>query len=347
MKDSARPFFIVQIIGWTTFLVMNIAIRTVLDKFDIEVVWASAIAMLFCFLYSTCFGYLVDKYGWKALSPGKLLWRGFIAGPIFAFITVISYIPLQGIISGDLREYGRVTYLGNMINMSLIMYVWMLCYFAYNYFKRYRASEVSRWKLEAAVKEAELKNLKLQINPHFMFNALNNIRALILENPQNARQMLTSLSDIMRYSLNHNKLTLVPLSSELEIVESYFELISIQYEEKLIKSIEVDPALLQTKIPPMMIQLLVENAIKHGISQLPQGGEVKVNVFKEGKQVMVEVRNSGQLNTNVLREEKTGIGLQNLKDRLEMLYESNSSFDLSQVGSQVVATIKFLPLSTP
>ena len=227
----------------------------------------------------------------------------------------------------------------NFINISLVFFIWSAIYFAYQYFKRYNRAEVEKLALQLKVKEAELGVLKSQINPHFMFNALNNIRALILENQEQARTMLTNLSDILRYSLSHAKAATVSLESELEIVRYYFELASIQYENRLKYSIEVADGLQQTQIPPMLIQLLVENGIKHGISTLPQGGSINIKVTKEQAFIKIKVRNTGHLDSTAKTIEKMGIGLVNIRERLRLLYGEKAGFDLYQQADEVVAEV--------
>ncbi|NQY30569.1 MAG: histidine kinase [Flavobacteriaceae bacterium] len=198
-----------------------------------------------------------------------------------------------------------------------------------------------RLLLKVNLKESQLNTLKGQINPHFMFNSLNNIRGLILEDAHKSREMITRLSDMLRYSLTKNDFDAIALQDELEMVDNYVAISKIQMEDRLQfnKSILVNTA--GIKIPPMIIQMLVENAAKHGIANLKKGGIITLNIKQVGKKLLIEVCNSGKLSINT---ESTQLGIKNIKERLSLLYKGAASFNLEENNDQVVATIQ-IPLS--
>jgi len=140
----------------------------------------------------------------------------------------------------------------NIVPLSILLLIWNLVYLGYHLIKQYHLNEVEKWKLEAEVQKARMGALKSQINPHFMFNALNNIRALILEDPQLARQMITKFSEIFRYALQHTENKETTISDELNIISQYLDLVKIQYEEKLKFSIHAEDAVMKIVIPPMI-----------------------------------------------------------------------------------------------
>ncbi|MBK8392449.1 MAG: histidine kinase [Saprospiraceae bacterium] len=158
-----------------------------------------------------------------------------------------------------------------------------------------RNEKIRRLELEAALKEAQLNTLKGQINPHFMFNSLNNIRALILENPHKSREMLTSLSEMLRASLNADMTDTITVREELETVKNFIALSTIQMEDRLHYEQEVDDQFMDARIPLMMLQLVIENAIKHGISTLPEGGTVKLSITESENKLLISVSNDGRL----------------------------------------------------
>lgn len=217
-------------------------------------------------------------------------------------------------------------------NVNMLLCLWCLGYFSVQYFRRYRNSEIEKWKLQAALKEAELTALKAQINPHFIFNALNNIRALTREEGERARQMITSLSDLLRYAVDVSRQEEVSIAEEIAIVEDYLRLEAVHYEERLRYKIEVEPAALSLCLPPMSIQLLAENAIKHGISLLPGGGFLHVQVGLVQDQLFVEVENSGQIRT----KDQNGIGLQIIGERLRLLYGDKGHFGIGNSSKEAV-----------
>src|SRR5258708_31639453 len=151
--------------------------------------------------------------------------------------------------------------------------IWLLFYVALTAGRRYREKEV---RLQLALREAELRAREAQINPHFLFNCLNSIRALVLENPPLAQDMLTRLANTLRFNLHRDLMHTIPLSSELEAVRDYLALEKVRFEERLRVEFAIEPAATAAQVPPMVLQTLVENALKHGIARLPEGGDLVI-----------------------------------------------------------------------
>jgi LytS/YehU family sensor histidine kinase len=227
----------------------------------------------------------------------------------------------------------------NWINISIIVLLWSILYFAIHFFENYQKVEIERFIWEAAVKDFELKTLKSQLNPHFMFNAMNGIRALIEEDPERAKTAITQLSNIFRYSLKIERTETVPLEDEIKTVNDYLSLEFIRYEERLRYSIDIESSINFVEIPPMMVQTLVENAIKHGISKLPKGGEVIVKAYKEKNDIYLIISNTGTINEKEMADSK-GFGLANTKHRLSLLYGEKASFKIGNCDGMVRAEIK-------
>jgi LytS/YehU family sensor histidine kinase len=205
--------------------------------------------------------------------------------------------------------------------------------------------------LEALVKELELKTIKAHINPHFIFNALNSIRALIDENPDRARTAVTELSNILRSSLKIEKGETVIFNDELKIVKDYLALENMRFEDRLRVEYEVDDDTLDQQVPTMMLQTLVENAIKHGISKQIKGGIVKViSEIQQNYQVLI-VQNTGQLietsahETDIDSLIEKGFGLSSTQDRLQLLYGDKASFEIKQLDDNIVEAKVLLPTS--
>jgi LytS/YehU family sensor histidine kinase len=204
----------------------------------------------------------------------------------------------------------------------------------------FKQHKEERQKLKTTLKESELNTLKGQINPHFMFNSLNNIRGLMLEDVTKSRKMITCLSDMLRYSLAQNKADFIALKDELEMVSNYIALSKIQLENRLQYQQHIDANLLSKNIPPMVIQILLENAIKHGISNVIKGGHINLDVYNLEHQLVIKVTNTGALKSNKMSPK---VGLENIKKRLHLLYKDNANFTLYEKDKTVIATIK-LPL---
>jgi LytS/YehU family sensor histidine kinase len=206
----------------------------------------------------------------------------------------------------------------------------------WHYLERNRKDEVDRLNLEKTVKDLELKTIKSHINPHFIFNSLNSIRALVEENPKRARTAITELSNILRSSLQVEKMETVPLQKELDIVKDYLALEQMRFEERLKVQFDIDEDTLPQRVPPMMLQTLVENAIKHGISKRINGGTIKIISRFTDKDFELIVQNSG----NLEKKSSEGFGFKSTRDRLKFLCDGNAYFKVEEIeGSQVQSKI--------
>jgi hypothetical protein len=213
--------------------------------------------------------------------------------------------------------------------------IWLLFYVTLTGGRRYREKEV---RLQLALREAELRALEAQIHPHFLFNCLNSIRALVVENPALAQDMITRFASILRYNLHRDLNHTVPLAAEVEVVEDYLALEAVRLEDRLRVRFEIDPAAGGLLIPPMLLQTLVENALKHGIAQRPEGGELTIRAAVEGEALAIEVVNSGRIAEPAAGG--TQVGLANTRERLRILYGGRASLDLrNRDQGQVAATV--------
>ena len=224
----------------------------------------------------------------------------------------------------------------------LLIAIWMLIYIVYHYVEKNRNDQFDRLKLETTVKELELKTIKSHINPHFIFNSLNSIRALVDENPTRARRAITELSNILRSSMQAEKSETVTLERELDIVKDYLALEQMRFEERLKIELEIDENTLQQHVPPMMLQTLVENAIKHGISRQIKGGVVRIVASFKGDDMELLVQNTGQLSGTINQE---GFGIKSTQDRLNLMYQGKAVFDIRNLGTAMVESKVSIPVT--
>jgi LytS/YehU family sensor histidine kinase len=229
----------------------------------------------------------------------------------------------------------------NVINDFFLLFIWNLIYYIFHYVERNRKQEVDTLKLQSLVKELELKTIKSHINPHFIFNALNSIRALVDENPERARRAITELSNILRSSMQTEKLETVPLERELNIVKDYLALEKMRFEERLSIEMDIDEDTLNQPIPPMMLQTLVENAIKHGISKQIKGGVVRVASDFVNDHHELVVQNTGQLSSVINHD---GFGVKSTQDRLNLLYQGKATFDIKNLDDDTVESRIIMPV---
>jgi LytS/YehU family sensor histidine kinase len=234
----------------------------------------------------------------------------------------------------------HVHFFYNLSSSFVLLFIWNSIYFMYHYVAKSRKQQLDTLQLEALVKSLELKTIKAHINPHFIFNALNSIRALIDENPARARRAITELSNILRSSLQAEKGETVSLEEELKIVKDYLALEHMRFEDRLQVEYAIDDDTLGQQVPPMMLQTLVENAIKHGISRQLKGGVVKIiSDFKENYHELA-VQNTGHLNGGASHG---GFGLSSTQDRLELLYGDKARFQIQQLNKELVEAKVLIP----
>lgn len=288
------------------------------------------------------------RHRWHQLQPGKLLVRiipaAIVLGAGFMILTIgktylVRYIFEPGF-EGPFAEYFNTQWLVTFVTGIRLMAIWLLAYYLYHYAQREINATKESARLALIAKDAQLDNLSAQLNPHFFFNSLNNIKALVLEDPQAARRAIDLLSELLRTSLYKRDASFISLKDELELVDDYLELEKIRFEKRLQTEIRADDKLLQKQVLPLSIQTLVENAIKHGISMKKEGGLVSVNVSEENGFLITNVYNPGKLND----QHKKGLGLKNLAERLQLQFNGNASFELrSPEDNLIIATIR-IPL---
>ena len=218
-----------------------------------------------------------------------------------------------------------------------LMSIWILAYHLYHYYQKEIETAKQNAELAIIAKQAQLDNLSVQLNPHFLFNSLNSIKSLVIENPKIARRAIDLLSDILRSSLYEKDASFITIKNELGLVKDYIELEKVRFEERLNIDIVMDHALENYMVLPLSIQLLVENAIKHGIDKRKNGGSIHLSIIEKEGNIQIIVQNPGKL---VDKAPENGIGLKNLTKRLLIQYNGEASFTLeNETENRVTATL--------
>ena len=285
---------------------------------------------------------LIKKKSWINDSFGvlsiKIIFSSILLGLVFSAITnFLSFLLFENVfVFIDLNSF--------LIGLFLY-FVWNIIYFGYAYFDRSKNQEIERLKLTSEKNEIELQNLRSQLNPHFMFNSMNSIRALIDENPDKAKKAVTSLSAILRNALINTRDRLIPLKQEIETVKDYLSLEKIRYEERLTFNFDLAPTSLNILIPPMIIQTLAENAIKHGVAKKIAGGEVLIKSKLSDDNVIIQIINPGQLSNNSTQNDRPSLGILNTKRRLLMQYGDKASFSIKNLDADSVISTLTIPKS--
>lgn len=344
-------FWSVQVFGWGSVLFIGFIFTPDMDGFkQSNLFYFSLLSSFFVGMFTTG---LLRFFLKRKVDINEFRSRDFANIAIFTFLAASLYAGLSYFTgycsdlffekdSVKLPEMYKEFGWGLMVVNSFITITgWTFLYYAIKVILKYNQDRLERAELNANLRQAQLNTLKGQINPHFMFNSLNNIRGLMLEDVERSRDMLTKLSEMLRYSLTKNNINAIALEEELEMVDNYIDLSKIQFEDRLRFEKKVGEGTKSLQIPPMIVQLLVENAAKHGISNLKEGGKISLETKKENEELTIVVRNSGKLKID---KESTQLGLRNIKQRLKLLYGAKASFSLQEIEEEVMATIK-IPLS--
>lgn len=329
-------YWILQIVGWfglsTLLYLVNRANSVNLD-------WNR---LLLLFLFGTN-GIVLSNMLRRVLLQLDILngrsWRIFsfvLLGCIAASLVFqATYEVLQSALTEHVFLGSWSQFIAQTAVMLVVFASWSLVYFVNHYFRAMRKNELDNLKLTSQKQQIELALMRSQLNPHFLFNSLNSIRALISDQPVAAKTGVTKLSNLLRNILIYSRRDWVSVAEEMAFVRDYLDLEKIRFEERL----QYEEKLLghpeNFQIPPMTIQSLVENAVKHGINNLKNGGIVQIQVTKEPKNLVIEVTNDGALQ----QKTDTGVGIANTKHRLQQSFNTEVQLTLSEENQKVTAKI--------
>jgi two-component system LytT family sensor kinase len=292
----------------------------------------------YAILFSHIMRRLFFRWGWLEMKLPPLLPR-IIAASLFCSISIVLATKTTSYLTkmDENEPLSFLKFFNATLSISVLLLFWNALYFTYHFFSKSRKQELNNLTLEASRNEIELKNLRTQLNPHFLFNSLNSIRALIEIEPTKAKNSVTALSNLLRKSLMLGKLNLVSIEEEIEMVSNYLDLEKIRFEERLTIKWDIDESINNFQIPPFSFQMLVENAIKHGISNLIEGGEILVRTEKNKDSIIITVENTGTLKTEV----DLGTGIENTRRRLDIQYNGTAKFELFEKENKVISSITF------
>ena len=339
-----------QLIGWGTVSLYWAYTVYFRDDYGIPLTILNYILdITFGIIPTVFYRKIAKKFNWKDLSIKQLVGRILPA----ILLTSIAFTLLM-----NLKWYSYwhfiakhdMDFIATMIHWNPIfitglrmMSIWVLAYHLYHYYHKQIKTAKQNAELSIIAKQAQLDNLSAQLNPHFLFNSLNSIKSLVIENPTIARRAVDLLSDLLRSSLYGKDQEYISIANELSLVNDYVELEKVRFEERLDISIKVEKELESALIPPLSIQLLVENAIKHGIDKRIEGGQIELSVKKENEFIHIEVKNPGRLE---IQKSSKGLGLKNLTDRLALQYNGAASFKLTESGKGLITATLLIPINT-
>jgi hypothetical protein len=224
----------------------------------------------------------------------------------------------------------------------------VIAFYALHYARRHRDGQMHAARLEAQLARAQLDALRMQLHPHFLFNTLNAITALVRDDPSGAEDMVTRLSDLLRLALDKSDAADVPLREELEFVRKYLDIQCVRFGDRLEVNMDIDPETLDVPVPTFILQPIVENAVRHGLQAEQRQCRVRVVSKREGDMLVLEVHDTGPgLDRAASGPARRGIGIANTRARLEQVYGPRAQFDLrAGVPRGCVATVR-VPMTTP
>lgn len=274
----------------------------------------------------------------------KIIAASLFAGLLSAYsVWLINFAYILVIVDGDEIEHyanfvNNRNYVFSSILTSMVLHgLWSFICFMIESLFTLRESTAVQLKMERNMRDLQLNALAGRVDPHFVFNALNNIRALVKEDSEKARSAITALADILRGPITASSQDKVTVAEEMGLVRQFVALCKIQYEDRIRYVESVEECVCQALIPAMMLQILVENAIKHGLSQLERGGELLVRIVKQQQSIMCVVQNHGSLKKSTTTG--FGVGLPTIRERLSLLYGSQAELKLFERDNRVCAEL--------
>lgn len=352
MRSGKTNYWLCQLVGWGSFALINLIFAISFEKLGDSGARQMFFTRLGIFvalgiLFTHIMRFVIIRLNTLQKTVEKQVLHFFVISIVFSLISGTIYMQAcqhLGLLNDGERKFTDrplLLILSGTFYFFMNIVIWNLTYFIYHYVTKSRKQQLDTLQLESLVKALELKTIKAHINPHFIFNSLNSIRALVDENPERARRAITELSNILRSSMHTEKTESAPMEKELDIVKDYLALENMRFEDRLRIEYSIDEDTLDLPVPPMMLQTLVENAIKHGISKQIQGGVVRiVSVLKDNYHEL-SVLNTGHLNG---RGSGEGFGLSSTTNRLSLLYGNKAKFEIKQSTPTIVEARVLIPL---
>jgi sensor histidine kinase YesM len=325
--DKNRAFWLLQSVGWTFYLMLRIASGVgngVGLSFLIPVLTSAATGYSLTLVMGALFRWLITK------RP-IITWSGAVM-TVLAAVGIYSAIDtwVFSMVNRSGAPFGGSLFIGSATINSLLLGAWSALYFGINFYLIVEKQADQLLRLESQASSAQLAMLRYQLNPHFLFNTLNSISTLVLlKQTERANIMLSRLSSFLRYTLANEPTAHVTLEQEIETLKLYLEIEKMRFEERLRATFELDPAAARAMLPSLLLQPLVENAIKYAVTPQEEGADIAVAARLAGDRVQITVSDTGPgLNDTAIRPSySTGVGLANIRDRLAQAYGDDHRFE--------------------
>jgi sensor histidine kinase YesM len=333
-KNKNKLYWLCQFGGWSLFTTLELISYTLIDGFHPLLLLNGVINVIIGVAITHTYRLFLIRSAWLNLRTTKLIPRVAIAVIIMSVLMAAVNIPLDRITYPIFTriELNSAILFSYLFNWSKYILLWSLIYHLFQYWEKSLQAEKEKYQLAAAMRDSAFNNLVAQLNPHFLFNSLNSIRTLVILDPQQAQHAVTLLSELLRRTLKYGKEKLIPLQEELSLVDNYLQIEQIRFEDRLIIEKYIDETSLQIKLPPFVVQTLIENAVKHGIAKLISGGRIVLRITQEQQTLIISIVNTGTLADS----NSDGVGLVNARERLALLFGQNAQLKLSQMNNHEV-----------
>jgi sensor histidine kinase YesM len=331
-----------QLGGWLLFVILDGFYVFLKNQFTSTFAFSLIFIFLFGILLTQMLRWVIIRFHLLKLSIPKVIPIILVCNFLMALFMAFIQEGFDRVAIG--QEMSKANWMITVANFTLFFLFWSVIYFLVHFVENYKRTEIEKFKWIAAIHETELNKLKSQLNPHFMFNAMNSIRALVVENPAKAKDAITQFSNLLRNTLQMGKQKLIPFGQELEAVKDYLAIEGVRLEERLQVEWKISPGTESMEVPPLMVQTLVENGIKHGIARLPEGGKLSVESIQHDDGLEIIIRNNGQYDASKIPE--SGYGMRNTEQRLSLLYAGKAKLEIANEDAKTVITKLFIPVTT-
>jgi sensor histidine kinase YesM len=337
-------YWLCQCLGWFGMVAIETINYTffIVGKFNLALFWTFVSYAVLGILCTHLYRYLLKRSDFFQKRAVRIWLTAFISAIIIsAIISMVSFLPaITQNANFFFKNVTLIDIVATIINWMRYVGVWIIIYFMYKILEQKNALLQEKLTIENLAKTTELELLKTQLNPHFLFNALNSIKALVIINPEQSRDAIVKLSELLRFTLQYGKELLIPVNDEMKEVKKYLELEQLRFGNRLQIEYSIDDTTLSQTIPPAIVLTLAENAIKHGVAKQMGNSILIISsiIYEDSLHICIE--NTG----SYLPENSTGIGLKHITRRLEEVYHHKAFFTITQQDATVIACIK-TPLS--
>ncbi|NOS91149.1 MAG: histidine kinase [Cyclobacteriaceae bacterium] len=337
--SRSKLYLILTLSGWLSMMAIEVLNYTffIVGHFEWNFVWSFGYYALLGISLMHVFRFFVKRstvFDWRP----REIWLLAVLATILisAVINLLSTIPYLFTEPQNIASmFSFIVIFGGTLNSMRYIGVWIIIYFLYQILERSRQLKEAKLESESIARSMELELLKSQLNPHFLFNALNSIKALVSIDQEKCKDAIVKLSELLRFTLQSGNQTLIPLSDEMEEVKKYLSLEKIRFGERFQFILQMDEQAGYQMVPPGIVLTLAENAIKHGITKTPGFSQLNLSASHDNNTLKIEMVNPGILE----KSEGTGLGVINIERRLAHIFPDHAQFAIQQIEAGVKATI--------